>query len=147
VSLPAHLRSLVSAASDRVRRDREASDARLAAAALSAARSEYDRLCAKYDASLVIHSRPSWEPVQGFTIEWDDSACWGWGPEDAPTTALGRWMKEQFGLGGRFAARVVAEPGTTPQLYVWVWPTYQAALAAVLALDPASAAYQARRAA
>lgn len=144
MSLPAHIRSLVSAAAARVRHDREAASAAAEATARAAAQADYKALSDKYEADLVIVARPSWDPVQGFGITWDD-CHYPWGPDRGSIGALAVWMDEQFGEGGRFAASVVPVPHTTPLQHEWVWPTYERALAAVLAIAPNSAAYLARR--
>lgn len=132
MSLPAHLRSLISSAAARVRQDREAAIFRAEHALRSEARAEFQRLAEQFDTYLVIEATPSWEAVQGFSIRWQDAPYCVWGPTG--TSPLSRWMREQFHRDGLFPARTVAQ--TTPEGVVWVWPTHAAALSAVRALDP-----------
>lgn len=145
MSLPAHLRSLVAAASLRAARDRAAAVARAEQAQRTAAQVELAAQSARFDAYLTIHEASLSLPVSGYVLSWDDCPLGVWGPGGAGP--LARWMTEQFASDGLFPAALVAEPQTTPVHMVWVWPSYAAALAAVRALDPHAAEQLASRAA
>lgn len=142
MSLPAHLRSLVSAAASRVQRDRAAAAARAEHIARLAAQSDLAAQTDRYDAALAIQQTSSLLPEAGYVLSWDDCPLYPWGPSG--TGPLASWTAEQFAPGGLFQARLVSE--TNPGRQIWVWPTFAAALAAACALDPASAKYLAGRA-
>jgi len=143
VSLPAHLRSLVSSAASRVQRDRAAAAARAEHTARLAAQADLAAQAAHFDAALTIQqASPLLLPEAGYVLSWDDCPLYPWGP--GGTGPLASWTTEQFAPGGLFQARVVSE--TNPSRQIWVWPTFAAALAAACALDPASAEYLAGRA-